>query len=95
MLAAVSLLVVLTVVDSIACMNMAEESVSETLSLMRSLDQTGDVGDGEHGGDGVLRLHRSHQKVQSLVRNGNLRSRGIDGAGTDKSGHSEQRAVTW
>jgi hypothetical protein len=66
--------------DGIARSNVRQERVTESLTLVRSLDETGDIGDGEDGGHGVLGLGHAHQEVEAVIRNGNLRSGGIDRA---------------
>ena len=66
--------------DGIARSDVAEESVTESLSLVRALDQSGDIRDGQNGRGGLGRLGNRHQEVEALIRDGNLGSRRIDGA---------------
>jgi len=57
-----------------------QESVAESSTLRRSLDQTGNVGNFQHGRHDARRLPRVRQVLELLIRDDALHDVRIDGA---------------
>jgi hypothetical protein len=55
------------VIDSIYCLNMAEESVSKACTFRGSSDEPSDIGNGNGRTDLTLGLVHFHQLVKALV----------------------------
>src|SRR6185437_15951501 len=66
--------------DRICRPNVAEELVTEALTLARAGDQTGDVDELHRGGDERLRLEDGGDAIQPLVRHADDAHVGVDGA---------------
>ena len=66
--------------DGITSLDVAKESVAQTLALRRPLDQTGDVGHVQKGWDFAGRLVVLHKEVEPGIGDGDSTLVGVDGA---------------
>ena len=67
-------------VDGITGTDVGKESITQALAFRSATDQTGNIGDGQDGGDDALGLVGGDEGVESLIGDGDTGHVGLNGA---------------